>query len=127
MTDRKNLREVIGLDFTKRVVCEDLMVESMQRHCELYKAANGKWYLELANQEYGEVDDATTYGPFATEEACMNHLDNFSNPGGYGIDDSGTRPAPTESPNGQPLQSPHGRRVGGGGFGGYGIGGRSRW
>jgi len=104
MTEKRNLREIIDLDFTKQVLSEDLIAESMQRHCDMYKAANGKWYLELAAQEYGDQSEANTYGPFADQEACIDYLDNFSNPGGWGEDDSGTRPVPTQSPNGNRVQ-----------------------
>ena len=106
VNDKKNLREIVGLDFRKRVLSEDLMVESMQRHCDMYLASNGKWYMELADREYGEREEATTYGPFVDQEACMDYLDNFSNPGGWGEDDSGSRPPPMQSPNGGKVQNP---------------------
>ncbi len=123
VNDKKNLREIVDLNFTKKILSEDLIAESMQRHCEMYKADNGKWYLELAAQEYGEQDEADTYGPFVDQEACMNHLDNFSNPGGWGEDDSGTRPAPTQSPSGRPVQNPRGGRSGSA----FGFGGSRRY
>jgi hypothetical protein len=99
-----------------RLICEETLVESMQRHCSFYKAQNGKWYMELAPHEYGEYEDATTYGPFYTEEGAMKYLNNFSNPGGYDIDDSGEREVPTVSPNGDPIRSPSG---GGSRYGGF--------
>ncbi len=89
-----------------RVVVEETLVESMQRHCDIYKAADGKWYMELADAEDGEQYDSTAYGPFYSSDAAVKYLDNFSNPGGYGLDDSGERPAPTSSPNGAPLRKP---------------------
>jgi GNAT superfamily N-acetyltransferase len=79
---------------------------SMQRHCEIYKAMNGKWYLELADREYEEYDKATTYGPFDSQESADKYLDRFSNPGGMGISDSGRHPVPNKSPNGRPVQKP---------------------
>jgi len=94
--------------------------ESMSRYCDFYKTKDGKWYMDLASNEYGEWDDATTYGPFNSEEAVEKYLDNnFSNPGGMGVDDSGEREVPTESPNGSRVVRPGG---GGGGMmmGGYG-------
>lgn len=102
----KSLREVVEFDPCERVVTEELLVESMQRHCEFYLAADGKWYMELAPDEYGEQWDADTYGPFYDEDSAVKYLDNFSNPGGYGIDDTGTRPAPKQSPNGRSVISP---------------------
>lgn len=95
--------------------------ESMSRYCDIYKTNDGKWYMDLANEEYGEWDDCTTYGPFNSEEAADRYLsDNHSNPGGMGVDDSGDREVPTESPNGSRVVNP---RSGGGGrmmMGGYG-------
>jgi len=106
-----------------RMLCEETLVESMQRYCSFYKAKNGKWYMELAPQEYGEYEDATTYGPFYSEESALKYLSNFSNPGGYDLDDSGEREVPTTSPNGDKVQPPTAGRgsfsLGGFGRGGY--------
>lgn len=103
-----------------KLVSESLN-ESMSRYCDIYKTNDGKWYMDLANEEYGEWDDATTYGPFNSEDAADKYLsDNHSNPGGMGVDDSGDREVPTESPNGSRVVNP---RSGGGGrmmMGGYG-------
>ncbi len=80
--------------------------ESMQRHMALYKAKNGKWYLELAANEYGEQHEADLYGPFATEKAADAYLNNFSNPGGGGYDDGGKQPVPKSAPNGSKIINP---------------------
>ena len=80
---------------------------STQRYCGIFKAVDGKWYMDLAHNEYGDLDEATTYGPFASEEAVNQYLDyNFSNPGGYSLDGSGGHPAPKVSPNGDPVINP---------------------
>jgi hypothetical protein len=93
--------------------------ESMSRYCDFYKTQDGKWYMDLANDEYGEWDESTTYGPFSSEEATEKYLDdNFSNPGGMGVDDSGERSVPTESPNGSRVVNP--RSGGGGGRSSFG-------
>ncbi len=117
MNDKKNLREVVGLDFRKKIINEDLMVESSSRYCSMYKATNGKWYMELAAREYGDYEDATAYGPFSSMEAVMKHLQGFSNPGGWDEDDSGTRPPPTQSPNGSKVVNPS---MGAGSYGAFG-------
>ena len=96
-----------------RLLCEETLVESSSRYCSFYKAKNGKWYMELAPQEYGEYEDATTYGPFYSEESALKYLDNFSNPGGYDVDDSGEREVPTMSPNGDKVHSTSSDRMGG--------------
>jgi hypothetical protein len=83
--------------------------ESMSRHCEIYKAKNGKWYLDLAPKEDGERQDADTYGPFPSENAADKYLDRFSNPGSLNIDDSGDRPVPKKSPNGSHVKKPGSR------------------
>jgi len=80
--------------------------ESVSRHCAIYKAKDRKWYLELANKEYGEYEDSTTYGPFSSEDDAENYLRNFSNPGGLWTDNSGKRPKPKKSPNGRPVVRP---------------------
>lgn len=81
-------------------------VASMMRHCALYLATNGKWYLELADEEHGERSDSVTWGPFPSEAAAERFLDKFSNPGGIDLDDGGTSPPPTRSPNGDPVKNP---------------------
>ena len=109
-----------------RLVSESLN-ESMSRYCDIYKTNDGKWYMDLAHEEYGEWDDATTYGPFNSEEAADKYLsDNHSNPGGMGVDDSGDREVPTESPNGSRIVNPRGGGRGMGGFYSGGYPGR-RW
>ena len=97
-----------------------LICESMQRHCAMYKASDGKWYMELADHEYADYEEANTYGPFSSQEQAMDYLDNFSNPGGWSEDDSGKRQPPTKSPNGSPVQSPRARNRYGYGIGGLG-------
>ena len=79
---------------------------SMSRYCEIWKASNGKWYLDLADEEYGDWEDSTTYGPFPSEDGAYRHLRNFSNPGGFAVDDSGDLAPPKRSPNGSPVQKP---------------------
>ena len=114
----------------RKLVREALLNESMSRYAAIWKASNGKWYLDLASDEYGEYHDATTYGPFSSEDAAEDHLDNFSNPGGLEVDDAGTEPPPTKSPNGDPVQSPRSSSYGRGrGYGSYGMGmgGPRRW
>lgn len=84
---------------------------SVSRHCAIYLAVDNQWYMDLAHEEYGESDDASTYGPFKSEEDVMKYLDdNFSNPGGYSIDNSGKEPVPTVSPNGENITRPIIRR-----------------
>lgn len=90
--------------------------ESVSRYAGVWKASNGKWYLDLADDEYAEYEAATTYGPFASEAAAEAHLDNFSNPGNLDIDASGIVAPPDKSPNGTPVESPKQRR----GYGSYG-------
>jgi len=76
---------------------------SVQRECLFQKCSNGKWYLFLADQEYGEFDDCTCYGPFNDEKAVQDELNCHSNPGCYSVDNSGTKEPPKVSPNGRPL------------------------
>ena len=83
-----------------------LKKSSVMRYCGFYEATNGKWYMELANKEYGEQEDATTYGPFDSIGEAQEYLhDGFSNPGGYD-EYSKKRPVPTKSPNGHPVVAP---------------------
>ena len=85
---------------------------STQRHCAMYLATNGQWYLELADEEYGERRDADTWGPFPSEHAAEKFMDNFSNPGGIDYYEENTRPPPTRSPNGEPVKSPRSYNTG---------------
>lgn len=92
---------------TERVMrAAGLLNESMSRHCMIYKDKKGDWWLELANREYGDQNDATTYGPFDSEDQADDYIRNFSNPGSVYIDRSGKRPVPKKSPNGRPIVSP---------------------
>lgn len=105
----------------KAKLVKESLNESVSRYCDIYKTQDGKWYMDLANEEYGEYDDCTTYGPFSSEDAADKYLrDNHSNPGGGWVDDSGERPVPKESPNGRPVVSPRSGRSYGGFHGGYG-------
>jgi hypothetical protein len=71
------------------------LFESSQRFCAIYKAQNNKWYLALADEEYGTSEDATTYGPFSSKEQAHRYLlRNFSNPGGIIEDGSGEHSVP---------------------------------
>lgn len=91
----------------------DTRTASTSRYCGFWKASNNKWYLDLAPGEYDEYGDATTYGPFNTQREAEKYLDQFSNPGGWDEDDSGTQPPPTKSPNGDPVRKPGATDYGG--------------
>lgn len=82
------------------------ITSSSQRYCHFYKTKNETWYMELANMEHGDREDATTYGPFPSEDAAVSYLRNFSNPGGYSTDE-GSSPVPTRSPNGGAVVRPN--------------------
>lgn len=91
----------------RQLVKEQVLNESTSRYCSFWKASDGKWYMDLAPFEYGEYEDADTYGPFGSEDAADKYLmRKFSNPGGMSVDDSGTKPAPTVSPNGSRVKRP---------------------
>ena len=81
----------------------------MLPYVNIYKTTDDKWYVDLADNEHGEYDDCTTYGPFSSEESAHKYIrDNHSNPGSFWVDDSGKTPVPTESPNGRPIVRPGG-------------------
>lgn len=99
--------------------------ESTQRHCSIYKAKDKNWYMDLADHEYGEHHESTTYGPFASEEHVHRELKQHSNPGGYNDDDSGEADVPKKSPNGRPIHPGLSKDGGfGSGYGGRGYGRR---
>ena len=87
-----------------------IITESMSRHCAIYKLNTGQWWMELADDEYGEQWDSRVYGPFSSQEKAEDELDQYSNPGSLYIDDSGERPNPTKSPNGEKIRQPEIRR-----------------
>ena len=71
---------------------------STRRHCEIFKADDGRWYVELGSYEdhWDEYDDPfEVYGPFPSEASAERELRNHSNPGGYDVDDSGRRRKPS--------------------------------
>jgi len=70
--------------------------ESVCRYCAFFKAVDNNWYMKLAVDE-GD-SEIETYGPFDSFEEGIQYLDrNFSNPGGFNRDDSGTRPVPKDA------------------------------
>ena len=85
---------------------KDYIKESLQRHMDMYKARNGKWYLNLAADEYGEYEDSQTFGPFPNEKRIEDFLDNFANAGGGSTDRSGKQPVPKRSVNGDKVWTP---------------------
>jgi hypothetical protein len=93
----------------KKVSASEGRMASLSRHCAIYKAVNGKWYMDLAEREHGEEEDSTTYGPFDSSENAESYLENFSNPGSTWIDRN-SNPVPTVSPNGRPVQKPQSHR-----------------
>ena len=83
------------------------LLDSVSRYCEIWKASNGGWYMDLADKENGERDDATTYGRFRSQGDAEKFMhDLFSNPGMVDMDDQGKRKPPTRSPNGDPVVDP---------------------
>ena len=84
------------------------LCESVARYAFEYKAKNGKWYLELTHDEYDyERRNATTYGPFDSQDSLNKYLrGNHSNPGGGSVDNSGKKKVPKKSPNGSPVIDP---------------------
>jgi hypothetical protein len=94
----------------RKIIKEAMLKESLMRYAGIYLASDGQWYLDLASSEYGERDDATTYGPFSSEHSAQRYLNNFSNPGGLSINRDGKAPPPSQSPNGLPIEGPRTRR-----------------
>ena len=83
------------------------LISSTERYCGFYKVKNGDWYMDLAEEEDADYEDAYTYGPFSSKEVAIKYLNrNFSNPGSFGTDDSGKHSVPVRSPNGNPVQRP---------------------
>lgn len=77
------------------------VTSSSSRHCYMYKATDGKWYMSLADdiESDDEYEEPTVrdYGPFNSEDDTIKYLNrNFSNPGGWGTDSSGKRKPPTK-------------------------------
>jgi hypothetical protein len=89
----------------RKVLAEKDLRASVSRYCMIYQAKNGMWYLELANAEYGDRSDATTYGPFSSDDKADAYISNFSNPGSL-IMESKKLPVPTKSPNGMRVVKP---------------------
>lgn len=68
---------------------------STSRRCKIWKATDGQWYLLLGRFEGAhEAADCDVFGPFGSESAAFNALDQHSNPGAYYFDASGTAPPP---------------------------------
>lgn len=67
--------------------------ESTGCDCNIFKAKDGRWYLQLQTGRGSE--EYSYYGPFSDDDAADRYLSkNFANPGGLGIDESGTRDVP---------------------------------
>jgi len=98
----KNIKRIA--EEIRQVVCPIQIEASTQRYCHIYKSKSGKWWLELAPNEYGEQHQAFTYGPFASENEADDYINEFSNPGAVSYDRSGKQKDPTRSPNGQSIR-----------------------
>lgn len=100
-TKRKNIIEVeketkVGDYILEKGDKIRVLNESMMREAFIFKAQDGQWYYFIAHREYGEYPNGSFYGPFGSEEQAEQHMDdNHSNPGGYGVDDSGKSRVPT--------------------------------
>lgn len=74
---------------------------SCSRHCAMFKATDGKWYLELGTHEYHydeEREPFQRFGPFDSQDGADRELYRHSNPGALTIDDSGeSAPPPAEA------------------------------
>jgi hypothetical protein len=71
--------------------------ESCSRDCDIYKATNGKWYMELeeCGREYEGNGRYETFGPYSSEDEAINDTGNHGpNPGGFSTNPSGTRQPP---------------------------------
>jgi hypothetical protein len=76
---------------------------SMDRHCIIYLASDGRWFLELGDREGDGPQDSTAYGPFPSMKAAEAELAHHGNLGRIRVDGTGMRAAPTKSRNGRPL------------------------
>lgn len=71
---------------------------SCQRRCEIWKATDNQYYVIVGDFEHAyDEADCSAFGPFESEDdafdgACRS---GPGNPGGYDLDDGGTRPPPT--------------------------------
>ena len=74
---------------------------SCQRRCDVWKATDGEWYMLLGKFEHAEErEDCEAFGPFSSDESAHEYRrKNHSNPGGFVLDDSGTRPPPEKITN----------------------------
>jgi hypothetical protein len=67
-------------------------LESTGQNCYFFKATDGKWYMAL--EDRFQRDEYDYYGPFESEDAAIDYLDNFANPGGYSVYDDGKMKPP---------------------------------
>ncbi len=75
---------------------------SVRRHCSFYPTLKG-WYMDLAHQEDGGLEDCSTYGPTDSLQEIRHYLgENFSNPGGSSVT-AVIVDVPAISPNGDPV------------------------
>ena len=81
---------------------DSIITQSQKHYCDVYKAIDGKWYCNLADELNSEYKDSYTYGPFDNFDEVDNmlkYLGVFK--GTYPLDDSGKKEVPKMSPNGQ--------------------------
>jgi hypothetical protein len=52
--------------------------------CQIIERKPGEWTLRLQCYPYGCNEEYQTFGPFKSEDAAIEYLDdNFANPGGW--------------------------------------------
>lgn len=86
-----------------------MLQRRFNRHCLIYKAQSGRWYLELADLVGQGADKAVTYGPFLNRLTLQSELSRHPHPGRIFLDDSGSRPDPTVGHR-QPIFADQGHR-----------------
>jgi hypothetical protein len=70
--------------------------------CEFFRTADDQWFYALQDWDcpvgaWDWHEYASSYGPFATEDEALAHLDdNHANPGGYFTDHNSENAQPSE-------------------------------
>lgn len=108
------LKFAVKLTVAGKLLAEEIdkdLAMSVSRRCDIWKANNSSWYVLLGDFEYADEErDCTAYGPFDSADEAESYVsDNFSNPGGQLVDDSGVD-NPPENPTSPEGRSSYRRR-----------------
>ena len=81
--------------------------ENKDPHRSIYKARDGNWYVEIAEEARPNESQSTTFGPFQSSDELHDFFQEQCGNSGFKLDETGLRNPPLLSPNGKQVIKPY--------------------